>query len=442
MAGGGEPHPFVIERIAAQNDSVFIMGLVVFALRRRLARETRSRKIWGGKAYREGTRTMPAHSSRRVVDIGLILFGSLMVATCTAPARAQESFSVSMNFVGTVLRSDMDELNEAFAASGHTTVPAWDLMPGTGLSGSFEGFRFNWDIGVGVAREVRHDASGWQGRATQLQVFVDAGHDILRYRGWSFYGLGGAGYGQLLLDTTASHPPFAEDLLQGLEGEVALRQSSGLVRGTIGIERLFDLVPPRFPGDRLAVEGPIVGVAVHLGYQQAVTVGDWRTEDRSLGGSPSVDPSGPFLAVVFRLLGGGSMDYGEATQSCGPAPPHGSWQARGLACVPSCREGYGNCDGEAANGCEASFASDARNCGTCGKVCALAHATSACESRVCVRVGCERGWANCDGVSTSGCGVDLSRDRYHCGGCGNHCGDDEDCRAGKCVARPPVEIAE
>ena len=38
-------------------------------------------------------------------------------------------------------------------------------------------------------------------------------------------------------------------------------------------------------------------------------------------------------------------------------------------CVQLCRPGFGDCDGEAANGCEAAPASDPRNCGGCGIVC-------------------------------------------------------------------------
>jgi hypothetical protein len=45
----------------------------------------------------------------------------------------------------------------------------------------------------------------------------------------------------------------------------------------------------------------------------------------------------------------------------------------------ACSAGFGNCDANAANGCEAAFASDPLNCGMCGKSCA----GQACVAGVC-----------------------------------------------------------
>ncbi|HSO31743.1 MAG TPA: hypothetical protein VLT33_04490, partial [Labilithrix sp.] len=39
-------------------------------------------------------------------------------------------------------------------------------------------------------------------------------------------------------------------------------------------------------------------------------------------------------------------------------------------CGFACTAGFGNCDLNAANGCESSFASDPLHCGSCGKSCA------------------------------------------------------------------------
>jgi hypothetical protein len=46
-----------------------------------------------------------------------------------------------------------------------------------------------------------------------------------------------------------------------------------------------------------------------------------------------------------------------------------------------CGAGTANCDGSAANGCEAMLASDAKNCGSCGHACAM---TQSCSSSACV----------------------------------------------------------
>ena len=46
--------------------------------------------------------------------------------------------------------------------------------------------------------------------------------------------------------------------------------------------------------------------------------------------------------------------------------------------------GYGNCDGSSDNGCEASFSSDARNCGSCGTVCPpVPNGSGGCTAGLC-----------------------------------------------------------
>lgn len=53
-------------------------------------------------------------------------------------------------------------------------------------------------------------------------------------------------------------------------------------------------------------------------------------------------------------------------------------------CVFACSDGYADCDGEGDNGCEVALATDAANCGACGRDCAMYGAT--CGSQVCSTV--------------------------------------------------------
>lgn len=119
----------------------------------------------------------------------------------------------------------------------------------------------------------------------------------------------------------------------------------------------------------------------------------------------------------------------------------------------ACASGLADCDGSATNGCEATLASDARNCGACGSVCP---GTGACNAGVCTVV-CPAGTTSCGGscVNTAtdsahcgACGtacaaasrccagacVNTSGDRNNCGGCGTACGAIEFCEAGACKA--------
>ena len=49
-------------------------------------------------------------------------------------------------------------------------------------------------------------------------------------------------------------------------------------------------------------------------------------------------------------------------------------------CGFTCNAGFGNCDANSANGCEATLATDKLNCGTCGKSCG----TQDCVNGACV----------------------------------------------------------
>ncbi len=93
----------------------------------------------------------------------------------------------------------------------------------------------------------------------------------------------------------------------------------------------------------------------------------------------------------------------------------------GGACGFVCSAGYGDCDGLAANGCETDTRLTAAHCGACGSVCALAHAIAGCRSSLCVIAACDAGYADCDGNPVNGCEVDTRNTPSHCGGCGRPC---------------------
>jgi hypothetical protein len=95
----------------------------------------------------------------------------------------------------------------------------------------------------------------------------------------------------------------------------------------------------------------------------------------------------------------------------------------GSACVlSSCRDGFGNCDSNAANGCETTTSTDAMNCGVCGNRCSFANAASTCAAGVCQLGACNAGFANCDGNASNGCETNVGMgDINNCGACGTRC---------------------
>ena len=110
--------------------------------------------------------------------------------------------------------------------------------------------------------------------------------------------------------------------------------------------------------------------------------------------------------------------------------------ASGRCAVGACVEGFADCDANPSNGCEADVRSSDSNCGACGVVCALPNAMAACQGRACALRACREGFANCDGDASNGCEVDLRADPAHCGACGSACAAANGmpgCVAGRCV---------
>ncbi len=105
------------------------------------------------------------------------------------------------------------------------------------------------------------------------------------------------------------------------------------------------------------------------------------------------------------------------------------------ACAPVCATGFGDCDGNKANGCETNLTSSLTNCGSCGSVCSLPNANTACQTSVCVITSCKPGFADCDLNPANGCETPLNT-TTNCGGCGVACTNANgttSCAAGACA---------
>jgi hypothetical protein len=115
-------------------------------------------------------------------------------------------------------------------------------------------------------------------------------------------------------------------------------------------------------------------------------------------------------------------------------PNAGASCATGSCALTTCTVGYGNCDGGLANGCETALTTLA-NCGGCGAVCARANAAESCTGGTCTLGACDPGYGNCDGDPSNGCEAPLNS-LGNCGGCGTVCdraNAAESCPGGVCT---------
>ncbi|MFO0625452.1 MAG: FG-GAP-like repeat-containing protein [Polyangiales bacterium] len=118
-----------------------------------------------------------------------------------------------------------------------------------------------------------------------------------------------------------------------------------------------------------------------------------------------------------------SCSLANATPSC----------ASGVCGVASCNAGFGNCDGNPSNGCETNTGTSASHCGACGNACTVPNATPACTGGACAVGMCSAGFGNCDGNASNGCETNTSTSASHCGACGNACATGFFCAAGVCT---------
>jgi hypothetical protein len=107
----------------------------------------------------------------------------------------------------------------------------------------------------------------------------------------------------------------------------------------------------------------------------------------------------------------------------------------GMCTIGACNEGFGSCDGDHLDGCEADFATDPAHCGGCGTPCTFPNAAASCVGRTCTLGACATGFADCDLDPANGCERPLTT-VTDCGGCDVPCsvaGGTATCATGTCA---------
>lgn len=107
-----------------------------------------------------------------------------------------------------------------------------------------------------------------------------------------------------------------------------------------------------------------------------------------------------------------------ADYDCEVANPY--QRCRGGVCGLFCERPRLDCNSDVRDGCETDVRESTEHCGACNNHCATgAHQLAACRDGACV-ARCEAGWGDCNNDLRDGCEADLSLPA-HCGACGTAC---------------------
>jgi hypothetical protein len=129
-----------------------------------------------------------------------------------------------------------------------------------------------------------------------------------------------------------------------------------------------------------------------------------------------------------------------STTNCGacnnvcPTRANAATVCASSTCTFTCNTGFANCNNNAGDGCEVNTTNDNANCGACNAACpSRPNAANTCSGSAC-RLTCNAGFGNCNSNEVDGCEADLNTSNANCGACGNACATGRVCRSGACVA--------
>lgn len=146
--------------------------------------------------------------------------------------------------------------------------------------------------------------------------------------------------------------------------------------------------------------------------------------------------------AVLTSCDGGLVDLKSDPKNCGTCgnactydggAPNVVAACKAATCGSGCDVGWGDCNGQSGDGCEAPTNLVAQ-CGACNHMCGAKNANPQCvlaNGAYACKLNCTAGTASCDGNDANGCEADVTSDPKNCGACGFDCGA-ATCVAGMC----------
>lgn len=115
---------------------------------------------------------------------------------------------------------------------------------------------------------------------------------------------------------------------------------------------------------------------------------------------------------------------------CGNACPMGQRCAANV-CGLDCPMPNTICGAGAMMTC-ANLQTDVTHCGTCGNACSASNGTAGCVAGACTVTSCDAGFGDCDGNAANGCETNINTNASHCAACGIRCPPPSSCFDGEC----------
>lgn len=140
----------------------------------------------------------------------------------------------------------------------------------------------------------------------------------------------------------------------------------------------------------------------------------------SSGGKSGASSGGK--SGASNASGGLGGSAGEAGGSSGPETSGGAGGDAGMSgggAGPDCPDGFAECDGDLSDVCEQNL-NLVTSCGACTTSCNSTHGTASCVDQKC-KLECAAGYGDCDANPNNGCEATLDSNDKHCGACGRDC---------------------
>lgn len=185
--------------------------------------------------------------------------------------------------------------DQPLRASGYGPLPRSYTGGGLTLGFSLARWRLEGNFFYGQASAPSLVDSGTAGAAVG-DARLDFGYDVVRWRGFTAFVMGGIGDDALMLDTRDAHWTYVAQRAQVASDVSTVEQDNVVLGAQVGLEQILPL------SDAWGILFSLRG-----GYDQQVADIGWMTTggSKSVGGLPAVDVSGGWVAfgVGFTAWG-------------------------------------------------------------------------------------------------------------------------------------------